>query len=570
MDRSLAVFGPDQTGAGLPLTTSENRECQLRPCVRMRRMDLDPDACYRAVATRDARFDGKFFTAVNTTGVYCRSICPARTPKRQNVTFFPTAAAAHEAGFRPCLRCRPETAPDCGAWRGTSNTVSRGLALIELGALDQGGIEQLAERLGVGDRQLRRLFRQHLGATPIGVAQTRRVLLAKQLLHETRLPITDVALASGFGSVRRFNETFQRLFARPPSALRHDSHAEHPSDSASGITVLLRCRPPYDWNATLSYLRERAIPGVESVSSVQYARTIEIDGVSGTVSVTHAAPNALRARICFPKLAALPVVIARLRRLFDLGADPGAIGEHLSMDPMLARLVAMRPGLRVPGAWDGFELAVRAILGQQITVPAATSLTGKLVRDHGEIIPAGSAAAGLTHLFPSPRTLAAADLRQLGIPKQRATALASLSAATAADPSIFSARRSLDEAVLSLRSLRGIGEWTAQYIAMRELREPDAFPAADVGLLRAMADMSGRRPTPGELLVRAQRWRPWRAYAAHHLWASLRGASGRNDAGQVATVVTTRAEEKSSSRPTARSVYPRRSLTQTKRAYWRH
>jgi AraC family transcriptional regulator of adaptative response / DNA-3-methyladenine glycosylase II len=501
----------------------------------MRRMELDSDACYRAVATRDARFDGKFFTAVKTTGIYCRSICPARTPKRQNVTFFPTAAAAHEAGFRPCLRCRPETAPDCGAWRGTSNTVSRGLALIELGAMDQGNIEQLAERLGVGERQLRRLFRQHLGATPIGVAQTRRVLLAKQLLHETQLSITDVALASGFASVRRFNETFQRLFARPPSAVRRDSRAEHPSQPASGITVLLRYRPPYDWTATLSYLRERAIPGVESVSSVQYARTIEIDGTSGTVSVTHAEPNALRARICFPTVAALPLVIARLRRLFDLAADPAAIAEHLSMDPMLARLVAMRPGLRVPGAWDGFELAVRAILGQQITVRAATGLMGKLVKIHGELVPAGSAAAGLTHLFPSPRTLAVADLRQLGIPKQRATALASLSAATAADPSIFSPRRSLEEAVSRLRSLRGIGEWTAHYIAMRELREPDAFPAADVGLLRAMADGNGRRPTPGELLARAQCWRPWRAYAAHHLWASLRG---------VATVVTTRAEEK--------------------------
>jgi AraC family transcriptional regulator of adaptative response / DNA-3-methyladenine glycosylase II len=503
------------------LTTSENRECDGRVYVRMHGMDLDHDACYRAVATRDARFDGKFFTAVKTTGVYCRPICPARTPKRQNVTFFPTAAAAHDAGFRPCLRCRPETAPDRGAWRGTSNTVSRGLALIELGALDEGNVEQLAERLGVGERQLRRLFRQHLGATPIGVAQTRRVLLATQLLHETRLPITDVALASGFGSVRRFNESFQRLFARPPTALRRDSRAEHQLDPGGGITVLLRYRPPYDWTATLSYLRKRAIPGVEHVSADQYSRTIEIDGTSGTVVVTHAQPNALRARICCPKLAALPAVIARLRRLFDLTADPDAIGAHLSLDPMLAPLVAMRPGLRVPGAWDGFELAVRAILGQQITVSAASALTGRLVEAHGKLIRAGAAAAGLTHLFPSPRTLAAADLRKLGIPTQRATAVTSLSAATATDPSIFSARHSLEEAVLRLRSVRGIGEWTAQYIAMRELREPDAFPAADLGLLRAMAEVGGRRLTERELLVRAQCWRPWRAYAAHHLWASL-------------------------------------------------
>jgi AraC family transcriptional regulator, regulatory protein of adaptative response / DNA-3-methyladenine glycosylase II len=501
---------------------SENRECQVRLCVRMGRMDLDPDACYRALATRDARFDGRFFTAVKTTGIYCRPICPARTPKRQNITFFPSAAAAHEAGFRPCLRCRPEAAPDCGAWRGTSNTVARALALIELGVLDQGNIEQLAQRLGVGERQLRRLFRQHLGATPIGVAQTRRVLLAKQLLHETQLPVTDVALASGFGSVRRFNETFQRVFARPPSALRRDSLAEHQPDSESGIAVLLRYRPPYDWTSTLAYLRARAIPGVERVANNQYARTIEIDGRSGTLFVSHAHMNALRARICFPKLAALPVVIARLRRLFDLTADTGAIEEHLRMDPMLAPWVAMRPGLRVPGAWEGFELAVRAILGQQITVPGATGLVGKLVRAYGHAMPADAAAAGLTHLFPSPRTLAAADLRTLGIPKQRAAAVAALSAAAAADPSIFSARGSLEEAVSRLRSLPGIGEWTAQYIAMRELREPDAFPAADIGLLRAMADVSGHRPKPRELLIRAQCWRPWRAYAARHLWASLR------------------------------------------------
>jgi AraC family transcriptional regulator, regulatory protein of adaptative response / DNA-3-methyladenine glycosylase II len=506
----------------------------MRPRVRMRRMDLDSDACYRALATRDARFDGRFFTAVKTTGIYCRPICPARTPKLQNVIFLPSAAAAHEAGFRPCLRCRPETAPDCGAWRGTSNTVSRGLALIELGVLDEDNVEQLAQRLGVGERQLRRLFRRHLGATPVGVAQTRRVLLAKQLLHETRLPVTDVALASGFGSVRRFNETFQQVFARPPSALRRDSSAGRQADSESGITVLLHYRPPYDWTSTLAYLRARAIPGVEKVASNQYARTIEIDGTSGILFVAHAETNALRARICFPKLAALPVVIARLRRLFDLTADPGAIEEHLRMDPMLAPLVAMRPGLRVPGAWDGFELAVRAILGQQITVPGATGLVGKLVQSYGQVIPANAAVAGLTHLFPSPRTLAAADLRTLGIPKQRAIAVASLSAATVADPSIFSARHSLEEAVSKLRSLPGIGEWTAQYIAMRELREPDAFPAADIGLLRAMADGRGRRPKPRDLLNRAQCWRPWRAYAAHHLWASLRGP---------AVVTTTRVEE---------------------------
>jgi AraC family transcriptional regulator, regulatory protein of adaptative response / DNA-3-methyladenine glycosylase II len=484
-------------------------------------MDLDPDACYRAVATRDARFDGRFFTGVKTTGVYCRPICPARTPKRESVVFFRSAAAAQEAGFRPCLRCRPETAPDSGAWRGTSNTVSRALALIERGALDEGSVEALAERLGVGGRQLRRLFGLHLGASPIAVAQTRRVLLAKQLIHETRLPLMDVALAAGFRSIRRFNEAFQHLFGRPPGALRCGKGATVALASTGEVTVLLRYRPPYDWSATLSYLRARAIPSVEAVSEDCYARTIEIDGVHGTVSVSRADDAALSARIHFSKFSALPSIIARLRRVFDLAADPDAISAHLGKDPALAPLIAARPGLRVPGAWDGFELAVRAILGQQITVVTATKLIGKLVAAYGEPLNgAGLEGDRLTYLFPRPERLATADIAGLGIPRQRAMALSSLSAAVIADPHIFSPRRSLEEAVAQLRLLPGLGEWTAQYIAMRELHEPDAFPGADIGLIRAVADTEGRRPSPAELLARAEQWRPWRAYAAHHLWAS--------------------------------------------------
>jgi len=484
-------------------------------------MDLDDDACYRALSTRDARFDGRLFVGVKTTGVYCRPVCPARTPKRENVTFYPSAAAAQAAGFRPCLRCRPETAPDLAAWRGTCNTVSRALSLIEMGTLDEVDVAALAERLGLGERQLRRLFHRHLGASPIAVAQTRRVLLAKQLIHETRLPLTEVALAAGFGSVRRFNETFRQLFGRPPGALRRSSAAEVSSGPGGEISILLRYRPPYDWPAMLSFLRLRAIPGVEMVSDDGYARTIDINGVHGIVSVELGEGNALRVAIQFPKLAALPTIIARLRRVFDLAADPQAIGAQLALDPTLAPLIAARPGLRVPGAWDGFELAVRAVLGQQISVAAAIGLAGKLVASYGDPLSSASVArSGLTHVFPPPQRLAHVDLSTLGMPRARAAALSSLAAAVTADPQIFGARRSLDEAIAQLRALSGVGEWTAQYIAMRELREPDAFPAADIGLMRAMIDTDGRRPNPRQLLALAERWRPWRAYAAQHLWAS--------------------------------------------------
>ncbi|HVO13934.1 MAG TPA: AlkA N-terminal domain-containing protein [Alphaproteobacteria bacterium] len=484
-------------------------------------MDLDHDACYRALRTRDARFDGRLFVGVRTTGIYCRPICPARTPKRENVTFFPTAAAAQEAGFRPCLRCRPETSPDLGAWRGTSNTVARALALIEAGALDEADVAGLADRLGVGERQLRRLFRQHLGASPVAVAQTRRVLLAKQLIHETRLPMTEVALASGFGSVRRFNETFRQLFGRPPRALRRSTSADQAAAEAGCVSVRLPYRAPYDWDAMLAFLAARAIPGVEVVDGRRYARSIALGGARGILTVEPAAGNRAQVAVRFPRLDALPTIIARVRRVFDLAADPLAIGAHLAQDPALAPLVAARPGLRVPGAWDGFELAVRAVLGQQITVVAATGLAGRLVRTFGEKLPeALGAPAGLTHVFPTPARLAGADIASLGMPRARAAALAALAAAAAADANLFGPRASLEDAIARLRALAGIGEWTAQYIAMRELREPDAFPAADIGLLRAMADPDGRRPAPAALLARAEAWRPWRAYAALHLWAA--------------------------------------------------
>ncbi|MDB5447128.1 MAG: transcriptional regulator, AraC family [Phenylobacterium sp.] len=483
-------------------------------------MDLDFEACRRAFATRDPRFDGRIFCGVKTTGIYCRPVCPARTPKPENVVFFPSAAAAQAAGFRPCLRCRPEASPDLGAWRGTSNTVSRALALIEAGALDAGDVDGLAARLGVGERQLRRLFRQHLGASPVAVAQTHRVLLAKQLIQETRLPMTEVALAAGFGSVRRFNETFQQLFDRPPGALRR-SRAPAESAGDAGVTVRLAYRAPYDWAGVIAFLTARAIPGVEAVAPDRYARTLQVDGARGLVIVRPAAGEALEAEIRFPKLQALPAVIARVRRVFDLSADPELIGAHLSQDAVLAPLVCARPGLRAPGAWDGFELAVRAILGQQITVVAARNLAARLVEAFGEPIEDPAAQAlGLTRLFPTPDRLAGQDIAALGMPRSRGAALEALARTVAADPTIFTPRADLESAIAALSALPGVGEWTAQYIALRELREPDAFPHGDVGLMRALTDETGQRPSAQTLLARAEAWRPWRAYAAQHLWAA--------------------------------------------------
>ena len=480
-------------------------------------MDLDHNACYRALETRDRRFDGRIFAAVRTTGIYCRPICPARTPKRQNVTFYPTASAAQEAGYRPCLRCRPECSPDLGAWRGSSNTVSRALALISAGALDEEAVDALAERLGVGERQLRRLFKQHLGASPIAVAQTRRVLFARQLIVETNMPLAEVALAAGFGSVRRFNATFHVLYDRPPRELRRARDADR--SAAAGITLFLPYAPPYDWDAMIRFLTARVIVGIEVVEgTTRYHRTIALDGAQGSISVEpDERGQGLRVTIRFPRVEAIASIVDRIRRLFDLGADPHAIGGHLATDPLLAPLVAARPGLRVPGAWDGFETAIRAVLGQQITVTAALRLAAKLVARHGD--PMGlMAETGLTHTFPAPSRLAAVDLRSLGMPGARAAALSTLAAAAAADPRLFSPGQTLEAAIARLRALRGIGEWTAQYIAMRALREPDAFPAADVGLMRALA--RDTRPNAVEILARAERWRPWRAYAAQHLWSA--------------------------------------------------
>jgi AraC family transcriptional regulator, regulatory protein of adaptative response / DNA-3-methyladenine glycosylase II len=479
-------------------------------------MGLDPAVCYRAVLARDARHDGRFFTCVKTTGIYCRPICPARPPKLENCTFVPTAAAAQEAGFRPCLRCRPESSPDLDAWRGTSATVSRALKLIENGALDNDDVASLADRLEIGERQLRRLFRQHIGAAPVTVAQTRRVLLAKQLIHQTDLSMIEIALASGFGSVRRFNETFQDLYHRPPSELRRRAVAT--KSLAPEISLLLPYRPPYDWAAMIRFLQARAIEGMEVVAKDSYSRVIELDGVTGSIIVTNAPDqSALQVIVRFPRLNALSTIITRIRRMFDLSADPGAIASALSSDPILAPFISARPGLRVPGGWDGFEIAVRAILGQQITLKSATQLAGRIVSAVGTQVTHSIDTPGLTHAFPQPKRFNSNALADLGIPIARNAALLCIAAAAAKDAHLFDPRRDLDEAVAHMRKLPGIGEWTAQYIAMRALGESDAFLAADVAVQRKLA-VRGRRPTTPELLARAEHWRPWRAYAVLHLW----------------------------------------------------
>ncbi len=374
-------------------------------------MDLDHDACYQAVCARDARFDGRFFTAVKTTGIYCRPVCPARTPQSANVVFYPTAAAAQEAGFRPCLRCRPEAVPDLRPLPGKTEVLA-------------------------------------------------------------------------------------------------GSHPE--------VELLLPYLQPYDWPDMLEFLRRRAIPGIERVTADQYVRSVQFNGAQGTVAVRVADRNALCATLRFPDLSVVPVVIARLRRVFDLATDPIVIAEHLAKDPVLAALVQARPGLRVPGAWDGFELAIRAVLGQQITVAAAVRLAGRLVAAYGPrmVQPDGD----LIHVFPEPEVLASADLASLGMPRSRAAALSAVAAAAMADTHLFDASRGLDDAIRRLCLIRGVGEWTAQYIALRQMREPDAFPASDIVLLRSIAKLEGRDYSPSQLIARAQTWRPWRAYAAQHLW----------------------------------------------------
>ena len=454
---------------------------------------MDADACYRAGRARDARFDGLFFTAVRTTGIFCRPICPARPPLRRNVEVYPNAAAALAAGYRPCLRCRPEVSPDLPVWAGTSSTVNRALRLIEEGALDQGSTEDLAERVGLTDRHLRRLFLEHVGAAPVVVGQTRRVLFAKRLITDTNLPFSEIAFAAGFQSLRRFNEAVRATYRRNPNELRREAPPYAAAESA--IELKLHYRPPYDWNAFLRFVRARAVPGLEQVDASSYRR----NGVSVTQCP---AKHCLVACISTGSVKNIRSVADRARSFFDLRANSSEIAAHLAKSPLLKNSVKRHPGLRVPGSWDGFELAVRAMLGQQVTVKGASTLNGRLIERFGP---------------PKAEVLAAAELTVIGIPKARAESIRSFARAVADGRIRFDALAASEEMISKMCEIPGVGPWTANYIAMRTLADPDAFPASDLGLLKAAGLTSPKR-----LEEIAEAWRPWRAYAAMYLWESLR------------------------------------------------
>jgi AraC family transcriptional regulator, regulatory protein of adaptative response / DNA-3-methyladenine glycosylase II len=475
-------------------------------------MELDRQQCSRARLARDARFDGKFFIGVESTKIYCRPICRSRTSKECNVRYFLSAAAATEAGYRPCLRCRPEASPGTAAWAGTQNTVCRALQLISESGLEDGGVEALADRLGVGSRHLRRLFLRHLGATPTAVAQTRRLHFAKKLIDETRLPMGQVAIAAGFGCVRRFNDAIRKTYHRAPTQVRRlapkaDARPENQ------YQFHLSFRPPYNWKRLMEFLAARATPGVEVVDGGTYRRSISLQGQPGFLEVSlNEGANVLAARVQIADPRLLFCAIERVRAMFDLNADWAVIAKTLGSDAAMAARVHAEAGLRVPGCWDPFELTIRAILGQQLSVKAATTLAGRVAQAYGKPF---DAAPGLTRLFPPPIVLGDASLAGIGVTTARAETIRAFARAVCVQRIRFDGIVNLGEFRARLCETPGIGKWTAEYAAMRALRDPDAFPADDLGLRRKSGDS-----TAAELETRAEAWRPWRAYAAMLLWQS--------------------------------------------------
>lgn len=482
---------------------------------------LDRASCYRALAARDTRFDGVFFTGVKTTGIYCRPVCTVKTPRESSCEFFGSAAAAEAAGFRPCLRCRPELAP----YALQQNLAHAVWQRIAAGALNDGDVERLAAEVGVSSRQLRRVLLQHFGVTPVELAQTQRLLFAKKLLQETQLPMADVAYAAGFGSVRRFNALFALRYGIAPGGIRRAA----PSGNAGGdaaltgaLTLRLAYRPPFHWQRILHYLAGRAMAGVEAVTpdpEPAYLRSVRIGDASGWLRIVHLPQrHQLELHIAPSLSAVLMPLLARVRNQFDIDANPSVIESHLGNDPLLAARIAQHPGLRVPGAFDAFELAVRAVLGQQVSVAGATTLSGRLVRRFGDALQ--TPFAQVTHHFPLPGALAAADVADiaaLGLPQSRARTIRQLAEFAARGGLQMRPGVALDEAVACLKSVSGIGDWTAHYIALRALRFPDAFPAGDLGLQKAAAE-DGTRLTEKQLAARAHAWSPWRGYAALALW----------------------------------------------------
>ena len=477
-------------------------------------MTLDSHTCYRAMRARDARFDGRFFVAVSSTRIYCRPVCTVKPPRRENCRFYPSAAAAESAGYRPCLRCRPELAPGNASVDATTRVAQAAANLIEDHAPGDGGLQAVASRLGISDRHLRRAFGAEFGVSPVEFAQTQRLLLAKRLLTDTALPVTEIAFASGFGSVRRFNALFKQRYRLQPGQLRRVAPGSAARDA---LTFELSFRPPYDWPAVSAFLGARAIAGVEAVDGACYRRTarIEADGKEhrGWIEIGMSQKKpALRVIVSASLAKALPPVLSRVKALMDLACHPAEVAQALGA------LAKPRPGLRVPGAFDGFEVALRAILGQQVTVAAARTLAGRFAATFGDSIVAPF--SSLTTMFPTAHRIAEVPhgrVARLGMPGSRARSIVALARAVADGDLVLMPNADVDATLGKLRALPGIGEWTAQYIAMRALAWPDAFPHTDLGVMKALGETD-----PQHALAAGEAWRPWRAYAVMHLWQSLR------------------------------------------------
>ncbi len=473
----------------------------------------DPELCYRAVRSRDARFDGWFVTAVTSTRIYCRPSCPAITPKRANVRFYATSAGAQAAGFRACLRCLPDAAPGSPEWNMRADLVGRAMRLIADGVVERDGVTGLARRLGYSDRHLHRQLTAELGAGPLALARARRAQTARTLIETTALPFADIAFAAGFASIRQFNDTVREVFATTPSALR--ARRRQVRTPAPGtISLRLPRREPFDAAGLWAFLSARAVPAVEEVTAAgSYRRVLRLARGPGTVALAPGDGH-VRAELRLADLRDLGSAVQRCRRLLDLDADPVAVDAHLATDPELAPLVAARPGLRVPGAVDGAEIAVRAVLGQQVSVAAARTVAGRLAAAYGEPVEGD---AGLHRAFPTAEALAAVDPATLPMPASRARALVALCAALAGGDLVLDAGADPAETAAALRGLPGIGPWTADYIVLRALSAPDVFLPGDLGVRRG-AGAVGLPDTAAALDAHAQRWRPWRSYAVLHLW----------------------------------------------------
>jgi AraC family transcriptional regulator of adaptative response / DNA-3-methyladenine glycosylase II len=479
-------------------------------------MSADFERCYRAVQSRDARFDGWFFTAVTSTGIYCRPSCPAMTPMARNVRFYPTAAAAQAGGFRACRRCRPDATPGSPEWNVRADLVGRAMRLIADGVVDTGGVAELARRLGYSERHLNRQLTLEVGAGPIALARAQRAQSARVLIETTDLPFAHVAFAAGFSSVRQFNDTIRQIFATTPSDMRT---ARKGRDLAPPGVIVLRlpCRAPFDGDAVVEFLAARAVPGIEEVVGTTYRRTLRLAHGAGVAELTPQ-PDHVRAVLRLDDLRDLTTAVQRCRRVFDLDADPHAVAELLGADRILGRLVAKAPGLRLPGTVDGFELATRAVLGQQVSLAAARTLAGRLVASHG--VPLATADGGLTHLFPQAEAIVSSPPEALGMPAARRAVLTALATALSNDEVIIDAGADRAATTAGLLDIRGVGPWTAAYIAMRGLGDPDVFLPTDLGVRNALQRMD--LPTSAnEVAELAKRWRPWRSYAVMHLWRSV-------------------------------------------------